>query len=49
MAIKTVYDHVDGLVQSPHDIQFVKEEMYDYFKVREMFGSKRTVLGTPVE
>ena len=37
MALKTVYDDVDGLVEAPHDITFVKKAMYKYFQVREIF------------
>ena len=32
-AIKIVYDHVDGLQPSPHDITVVQDQMNSYFKV----------------
>ena len=32
-ALKTVYDHEDGLNQSPHDITAVKEIIVNKFKV----------------
>ena len=32
-AVKIVYDHVDGLQPSPHDITTVQNRMNDYFKV----------------
>jgi len=32
-AIKMVYDHVDGLQSSPHDITVVQDQMNSYFKV----------------
>ncbi|XP_028403273.1 N-acetyl-D-glucosamine kinase-like [Dendronephthya gigantea] len=37
MAMKTVYDDADGMVQSPHDVQFVKDEMYNYFNLEKPF------------
>ena len=32
-AVKMVYDHVDGLQRSPHDITTVQDRMNAYFKV----------------
>ena len=32
-AVKMVYDHVDGLQPSPHDITTVQDRMNAYFKV----------------
>lgn len=32
-ALKTVYDHEDGLTQAPHDITAVKEIIVNKFKV----------------
>ncbi|XP_074642845.1 N-acetyl-D-glucosamine kinase-like [Tubulanus polymorphus] len=34
-AMKTVFDHIDGLNPSEYDITFVKEAMYKYFKMNE--------------
>lgn len=34
LALKTVYDHEDGLNQSPHDITAVKEIIVNKFQVR---------------
>ena len=36
MALKLVYDHVDGLVAAPYDVTYVKEAMYKYFQVRKL-------------
>ena len=32
-AVKMVYDHVDGLQLSPHDVTTIQDRMNDYFKV----------------
>lgn len=34
MALKLVYDDMDGLVAAPHDVTFIKEAMNKYFQVR---------------
>lgn len=36
-AIKTVFDDIDGLMPSPHDITFVKGAMFEYFKMKKLF------------
>jgi hypothetical protein len=33
MAIKLVYDDIDGLVKAPFDVTFIKEAMYKFFQV----------------
>ncbi len=36
MALKLVYDDIDGLVKAPNDVTFIKEATYKYFQVRDI-------------
>ncbi|XP_016353450.1 N-acetyl-D-glucosamine kinase [Sinocyclocheilus anshuiensis] len=38
LAIKTVFDARDNLVTSPHDINYVKKAMEEYFQVSDLMG-----------
>ncbi|CAB4031308.1 N-acetyl-D-glucosamine kinase [Paramuricea clavata] len=37
MAIKLVYDDIDGLVKAPFDVTFIKEAMYKFFQLERRF------------
>ena len=39
-ALKTVYDHEDGLTLAPHDITGVKEIIVNKYKVSMVLGTK---------
>ena len=35
MALKLVFDDIDGLVKAPHDVSLLKEEVYKYFQMEK--------------
>ena len=36
--LKTVYEEVDGLNRAPYNIEYLKNAMFDYFEMTDMFG-----------
>lgn len=36
--LKTIYQHNDGFVLSPHSTKYLKKAMFEYFKLKDMFG-----------